>query len=624
MPTVEEIIIKYTTDLDELKKDMKSIQSQMDKTDKNASNAGKNISGSFKKAGAAIGAAFAIRQVVSFGLEITALAAKAEGVKRAFSTSFTTEQLDKLRDSVQGTVSDLELMRHAVRAKNFKIPLDTLEKGFAFATKRASETGEAVDSLVTSFVDGMGGKSVQQMAKLGISTSELQAEIQKTGDFTTAASNIIAREMSNAGDVVLTTEQRQTKLNASFENLKVLWGEALLPLANTMVDIFTDLTLATIDMSDAMGTIVDSERVGFWQKLGAVLSYLNPATAGLSAQMIGLSTAIKAADADAVKYEDNLDLLFGHIETYAKDHVPKLRSEFALLNDELKRAKELTASYVIDQRSLKEESEEMQALSKEMDAADKMRSDKAQEEDSFWTVMANDLQEVNDKAKLLQETTENEEFLEANAEKVAKQTARLEELKNSYLVLGDVIGGFGTIFGAVGDIMGLEGEKAAKFQKAAALFGIAADTARAISSAVAAANENPLNGVTFGAAGIAQLVTTLASIAVNIAKAKSVLGGQQEPKYAKGVIGLQGPGTGTSDSIPARLSHNESVMTSAETNKWGDLLWAIRRNKVDEWVANRYDDALLRQTVKFGYKKADKNTNRLIKAISKRQMNVGW
>lgn len=39
--------------------------------------------------------------------------------------------------------------------------------------------------------------------------------------------------------------------------------------------------------------------------------------------------------------------------------------------------------------------------------------------------------------------------------------------------------------------------------------------------------------------------------------------------FARGIIGIDGPGTGTSDSIPARLSRGESIITARATSFWG-------------------------------------------------------
>lgn len=59
------------------------------------------------------------------------------------------------------------------------------------------------------------------------------------------------------------------------------------------------------------------------------------------------------------------------------------------------------------------------------------------------------------------------------------------------------------------------------------------------------------------------------------------------PKFSRGIIGLKGPGTETSDSIPAMLSRNESVMTAAETKAFGPTLNAIRFGLVSPEILNR-------------------------------------
>lgn len=76
--------------------------------------------------------------------------------------------------------------------------------------------------------------------------------------------------------------------------------------------------------------------------------------------------------------------------------------------------------------------------------------------------------------------------------------------------------------------------KLAKFNKASALVQIGIDTAKAISALVAAANTNPLNGVTAGGAGIAQFASGIIQIATNIAKAKQLLTSPSTPVTAGG------------------------------------------------------------------------------------------
>lgn len=66
-------------------------------------------------------------------------------------------------------------------------------------------------------------------------------------------------------------------------------------------------------------------------------------------------------------------------------------------------------------------------------------------------------------------------------------------------------------------------KKLEKINKAAALVQIGIDTAKAISSLMAASQANALNGVTGGLAGIAQFASGILQITTNVAKAKSLL-----------------------------------------------------------------------------------------------------
>ncbi|MCS7009457.1 MAG: hypothetical protein NZL93_05930, partial [Chthoniobacterales bacterium] len=59
------------------------------------------------------------------------------------------------------------------------------------------------------------------------------------------------------------------------------------------------------------------------------------------------------------------------------------------------------------------------------------------------------------------------------------------------------------------------------------------------------------------------------------------------PSFSKGVLNLQGPGTETSDSIPALLSKGESVMTAAETKAYFPVLKAIRERKLPAELLNK-------------------------------------
>ena len=113
-------------------------------------------------------------------------------------------------------------------------------------------------------------------------------------------------------------------------------------------------------------------------------------------------------------------------------------------------------------------------------------------------------------------------------------------------------------------------KKLEKFNKASALIQIGIDTAKAISALVAASNTNPLNGVSAGAAGIAQFASGIIQIATNVAKAKNLLTSPSTPVSGGGGDtggGDTGGGSNTATMIPqaAQLfgsSNNANTMTA--------------------------------------------------------------
>lgn len=81
---------------------------------------------------------------------------------------------------------------------------------------------------------------------------------------------------------------------------------------------------------------------------------------------------------------------------------------------------------------------------------------------------------------------------------------------------------------------------------------------------------------------------------------------RNKPRFAKGVIALKGPGSETSDSIDAKLSRGESVMTAKETREAFGILTEVRAGKLN--------DKILRQIVYNGGSQAF-DDSRIIAAI---------
>ena len=225
------LVVEIRTDQQKLKRELTGLKTNMDKTAQKVGNSfTQKLTSSMKKLGGVIAGAFATEQIVRVGYEMVQLAAKAEGVKNAFAKLNDPNLLKNLNNATRRTVSDLQLMQVSVKAKNFKIPLDQLATLLEFAQKRANQTGESVDYLVDSIINGIGRKSALVLDNLGISMTELQQEVAKVGDFAVATGNIVRRELKSMGDVALTTADKIAQAQKRLDDLKVKGGNVLIML----------------------------------------------------------------------------------------------------------------------------------------------------------------------------------------------------------------------------------------------------------------------------------------------------------------------------------------------------------------------------------------------------------
>lgn len=142
---------------------------------------------------------------------------------------------------------------------------------------------------------------------------------------------------------------------------------------------------------------------------------------------------------------------------------------------------------------------------------------------------AAEIKSINDKTAADEKAASLAKIQAAQAERDAKLT-----------LASDIVTGIG----ALGNAFIKDQKKLENFNKASALVQIGIDTAKAISALVAAANSNPFNGVSAGAAGIAQFASGIIQITTNIAKAKTLLSNP-----ASTVSGGGGGGGGGATSV---------------------------------------------------------------------------
>ena len=210
----------------DFKRGINSASKDTQKLGKVGQNSTMNISNGFKAIGAAI-IAMGLKNLI---VDLAKTAATGQAVKSAFFNAFDDSDLKVLRKSVKGTVSDLSLMQRAIKAKDFGIPLEVMAKGLQLAKIKAQETGESVDYMVNSFVTGLGRESPLILDNLSIKTSELNAEIKKTGDFMTAVSNVTARMLRESGNNISDLADNYGQMSSELENVKLEIAEGLLPV----------------------------------------------------------------------------------------------------------------------------------------------------------------------------------------------------------------------------------------------------------------------------------------------------------------------------------------------------------------------------------------------------------
>lgn len=174
------------------------------------------------------------------------LAESADGITQAFEKIGTADYLKELRTATKGTVSDIELMKAAVKAKDFRIPLEDLGKYLSFAQLKAQQTGQSLDYMVDSIVTGLGRKSPMILDNLGLSAAEIKEQTEKTGDFMKGVAKIVETNLAQAGKTYISAADRAAQRTVELENAQRSLGEALLPIKEEFSDVYGQIQVGAI------------------------------------------------------------------------------------------------------------------------------------------------------------------------------------------------------------------------------------------------------------------------------------------------------------------------------------------------------------------------------------------
>lgn len=149
----------------------------------------------------------------------------------------------------------------------------------------------------------------------------------------------------------------------------------------------------------------------------------------------------------------------------------------------------------------------------------------------------------------------NQEYIDAK-KAIADKEVEIEQVK--FQAIETITSGLSSAF----ETLGKNNKTFAILSKTLALAEIAINTGKALAAGIAQAQSVPFP------ANLVAIATTVATILSNIAVATKTV---KSAKFATGGL-VTGPGTGTSDSIPAQLSNGESVMTARATSMFAPLL----------------------------------------------------
>jgi hypothetical protein len=688
---MDKIIVEYQLKTEELRKELGDVKKQLSDTEKQVETSGSKMSNTFKNVGKAIAGAFAIREIVQFGQEVEALARKAEGVEKAFNNIASVGMLDDLRKATRGTVSDLSLMQAAVKANNFRVPLEQLASYFSFATQRARETGESVDYLVSSIIEGIGKNSTQVLDNLGLSATEIREEFAKTGDLAVAVGNIIQRGMEGAADSTTEAADAADRAAASFENLKVEIGQRLMPVLTDlrigfnralegMINFFDssfvttsektaenirliNIEIANIDRvaqasSSAMSRYTNSvllldEKLrntkGYEARQAIIKQIVDISNEAIAANqknideyMASSSDAVVATGIGVQKANDKIKQYISSL-TAGKKPTEDLNKETKKLTEDMAIFKEIVEKIPALIQPIVTELDRLRAAAQDTDLSDFYGS--LDEQQGFLDIQ-NELifsgQQLNpvvigltsayqsgvitleQYSDLLKQIKEDQD--------AARESAALssEQSINDIFVLGDAIAGtFGAISFAYAQL-GKENEKLLGFSKQAAFAEIILSQGVAIAKALQVASTSATNPLTF----FTSLATILTAIFATIGQATSIASSAKIPKYATGVVDLKGAGTETSDSITARLSKGESVITAKGTRQDKGLFQAANKLRLEEYINKNYvlpvllkkqqedkamfDDYRLYLALKDGQRQDRELNKAMIKAVTQR------
>lgn len=263
----------------------------------------------------------------------------------------------------------------------------------------------------------------------------------------------------------------------------------------------------------------------------------------------------KTNGATEEQIEKQLDIKKREIEARLK-----LVEEGALAEYQLKQ-QQLQAEFDIDMQRLENEegTDELIKLRREQFVQDMTDLESEWEQEAQATADALFKENLDN---LLAEQKIRDEALEKMR---AQEEEKRQMVQDTAAAIASVVGNIGQMLAAAGE----ENRRLTQLSKVLALAQIAIEQGIAMASAIRTATQSSATWVDM----LAAITTSVGAVTTVMTSAISMVKGA---KFATGGL-VSGPGTATSDSIPARLSNGESVINARSTAMFGPLLSSLNQ-----------------------------------------------
>ena len=667
---VEKILLQFEADIKDLKSELNQVKSKLSDTEKEGKKLGSSLSKSFINVGKAIGAAFSVQVLIQFtkkAVELYDIQAKAEAsllqalkgredVQRRLMAQASELQKITLFGDEETIKAQAMLAKFGMTETQIKRLIPLIQD---YATISGQDLVSAADMVARSV-----GTSTNALTRYGI---EITGAVGSSERLESAISNLNAQVGGQAVAAAQAGSGAIEQFNMAWGDFAELVGEEVLPAIIAITGelkifleqlielksagddgflkrLFTEGVIGAIGFARDMGKarerlenatdyegifnkaqddfakFVKNNKEKYSTLVDAATAYADDLNAEL--RRVNRQWADgQISDDDAFKIRKRISIVQEAIDAYVKDmdNGVRITDKFnKKLDDSFKVNKKELASFILELRDLNglfAEAIVLNGLSVESLS-------------KVFTNYEKNLQRIKGTTATFVDTTQ---------EAADWTQAWFDISKSVFSGIGDLsdqqtqkyISNLQAQLDA-GRISQEEFEKQraealrkqAKQDKSYSIFRIILDTANAVVNFLTAKPPNPAGAI---AAGITGAIQT--GVVIN----------QPLPAFAKGVVDLKGEGTETSDSIFARLSKGESVVTAKATRQDKGLFEAANKLMLEDYIHANYvlpalkdkqnsdkamfDDYRLYLSLQNIKSNDSRNTEKIVQAIVRQKNN---